>query len=223
MDTPEGSTATPRGFSGLQVTLIVLATVLVTMFVAWWVLRTYVFPKQLEPVALSQSEQVELGRKLRRIGIVTGSSLPPGDVSAGARPEPYTEADASREVFFTERELNGLIAGDPQLASSLAVDLAPDLVSFTLLVPVPEDFPVMPGRIVRVTGGAEVAYADGKPVVAVRGVSLMGVPVPNAWLGNIKNVDLVDQFGDRGFWQAFAAGVEDIRVQDGRLRIQLRE
>lgn len=223
MDTPEASSAKPRGFSGLQVTMIIVVTVLVTVFLAWWVLRTYVFPTQLEPVALSQSEQVELGRKLRQIGIVTAAPQAPENVVESPQPEPYSEANASREVFFTERELNGLIAGDPQLASNLALDLAADLVSFTLLVPVPQDFPVMPGRIVRVTGGAQVAYADGKPVVAIRGVSLMGVPVPNAWLGNIKNVDLVNQFGDRGFWQAFAAGVEDIRVQDGRLRIKLRE
>jgi len=223
MNTPEASTATPRGFSGIQVALIVLVTALLTAFVAWWVLRTYIFPTRLEPVALSQSEQAELGRKLRRIGVVTAAPRLPADGTAAARPEPYSEAGASREVFLTERELNGLIAGDPELASSLAVDLATDLVSFTLLVPVPEDFPVMPGRTVRVTGGAEVAYTGGKPVVAIRGVSLMGVPVPNAWLGNLKDVDLVSQFGDRGFWQAFAAGVEDIRVQDGRLRIQLRE
>jgi len=226
MTMPE-KTAARRGFSGLQVALIVVLAVLVTVFVGWWVLRTYVFPQQLEPVALTQSEQIELGRKLRRIGMVTESaaeaSVTSTAESAGAQPEAYSEADASREVFLTERELNGLIAGEPELASNLAVDLADDLVSFTLLLPVPPDFPVMPGRTVRVSGGAEVAFTAGKPVVAIRGVSLMGVPVPNAWLGDIKNVDLVSEFGDRGFWQAFAAGVEDIRVQDGKLRIQLRD
>ena len=81
----------------------------------------------------------------------------------------------------------------------------------------------MAGRTVRVNGGAEVAYLNGKPVVAIKGVSLMGVPVPNAWLGNLKDVDLVQQFGDQGFWQAFAAGVDAMQVREGRLDIRLKE
>lgn len=212
-----------QGFSGLQVTGIVLLAVVVTVFVGWWVIRTYIFPSQLEPVELTYSEQVELGSKLKAIGVVTDTPAPPPGESARAVPEPYSEEGASREVFFSERELNGLIAKDSELANNLAVDLADDLVSFTLLVTVPQDFPVMPGRIVRVRGGAEVSFANGKPVVAIKGVSLMGVPVPNAWLGNLKNVDLVQEFGDAGFWKAFADGVEAVRVQDGRVQVQLRE
>lgn len=213
-----------KGFSGLQVTLVVLVTIAITVFVGWWVIRTYIFPSQLEPVALSQSEQIELGRKLKAIGIVTGPMVSNSAVeSSGAAPEPYSEEGASREVFLSERELNGMIAKDPELATNFALDLADDLVSFTLLVPVPQDFPVMAGRIVRVRGGAEVAYANDRPTVVIKGVSLMGVPVPNAWLGNLKNVDLVSEFGDAGFWQAFADGVEDIRVREGRLQVKLKE
>lgn len=212
-----------RGFSGLQVTGIVLLAIIATLFIGWWVIRTYIFPTQLEPVELSYSEQVELGNKLKAIGVVTDTPAPPPGETPRAQAEPYSEAGASREVFFSERELNGLIAKDSQLANNLAIDLADDLVSFTLLVPVPPDFPVMPGRIVRVRGGAEVAFASGKPVVVIKGVSLMGVPVPNAWLGNLKNVDLVQEFGDAGFWKAFADGVASVQVQEGRVQVQLRE
>jgi hypothetical protein len=29
----------------------------------------------------------------------------------------------------------------------------------------------------------------------------MGVPIPNAWLGNLKNVELAQEFsGNDGFW-----------------------
>jgi len=211
------------GFSGLQVMGIVLLAIVVTVFVGWWVVRTYIFPTQLEPVELSYSEQVELGNKLKAIGVVTDAPVPPSGQSPRAMPEAYSEQGASRTVDFSERELNGLIAKDSELANNLALDLSDDLVSFTLLVPVPQDFPVMPGRIVRVRGGAEVAFAGGRPVVALKGVSLMGVPVPNAWLGNLKDVDLVQEFGDAGFWKAFADGVESVRVLDGRVSVQLKE
>ena len=33
-------------------------------------------------------------------------------------------------------------------------------------------------------------YANGRPVMVLKGVSVWGVPLPNAWLGNLKNIDL---------------------------------
>ena len=77
--------------------------------------------------------------------------------------------------------------------------------------------------LIIVKAGVELAYTSGRPVVVLRGVSVMGVPIPNAWLGNLKNVDLVGEFGaDEGFWAAFADGVDDISVKDGSLDIRLR-
>ena len=52
----------------------------------------------------------------------------------------------------------------------------------------------------------------------------MGVPLPNAWLGGIKNIDLVEEFStEEGFWKAFADGVESIGVQEGTLKVTLKE
>ena len=86
------------------------------------------------------------------------------------------------------------------------------------------EFPVLGGKILRVHAGLNLSYANARPIVALKGVSIMGVPIPNAWLGNLKNVNLVDEFGtDPGFWKAFADGVERIQVEDGRLLIELKE
>jgi hypothetical protein len=61
-------------------------------------------------------------------------------------------------------------------------------------------------------------------VVVLKGISLMGVPIPNAWLGGMKNIDLVAEFGgDPGFWKSFAAGVNNISVSEGKLFIELKE
>ena len=61
-------------------------------------------------------------------------------------------------------------------------------------------------------------------MVILRGLSVMGVPMPNAWLGGLKNIDLVQLFGtDPGFWRGFAEGVAAIQVRDGSLLIVLKE
>ncbi|MCG7996974.1 MAG: hypothetical protein JAZ06_16330 [Candidatus Thiodiazotropha taylori] len=42
----------------------------------------------------------------------------------------------------------------------------------------------------------ELAFRDANPVVILKSVSIKGVPKPNAWLGGLKNIDLVSEFGD---------------------------
>jgi len=218
--TPSAQPPEKRGFSGLHVFGIVLLTIIVTAGIGYWWLSHYVFPDNFEPVTLNASEQNSLNSKLNTLGIDTQ-----GGGSAGPlKPEPYSEEGASREVRFSERELNSMLANNTALAQRLAVDLSDDLLSAVLLVPFEEGFPVLGGRTVRVNAGVELSFANGRPLVKLKGVSLMGFPIPNAWLGNLKNVDLVNEFGaNPGFWQSFAAGVDYIQVQDGRLLVRLKE
>jgi len=76
----------------------------------------------------------------------------------------------------------------------------------------------------KVNAGAELSYANGRPIVILKGVKVWGIPIPNAWLGNLKNVDLVTEFGgNEGFWKSFADGVENISVAEGQLKIRLKE
>lgn len=139
-------------------------------------------------------------------------------------PEAYSERNAPREIIFTERELNALLAKNTDLAQKLAIDLASSLVSAKLLVPLEEDFPILGGKTLRVNAGIGMAYQNDKPYIALKGISIMGIPIPNAWLGGIKNVDLVNEFGiDPGFWKSFSEGVENIQVTDGKIFIKLKE
>ncbi len=125
---------------------------------------------------------------------------------------------------MTERELNALLARNTELAKKLAFDLSDDLMSAKLLVPLDPELPIVGGKTLKVTAGIQVRYANQKPVIALRGISIWGVPIPNAWLGGFKNIDLVHEFGMQpGFWKTFSAGVEDIRVTEGRLTIKLRK
>jgi len=203
-----------------QVLLIVLATILLTAGLSYWFLSNYLFLKEFEPVELNTREQQVLNGKLSAVGL----DMQGERANSALKPEPYSEVGASREVRFSERELNAMLAKNTDLAQKLAIDLSDDLISAKWLLPLEEDFPVMGGKTVRINAGMEFAYSNGQPVVVLKGVSLMGVPIPNAWLGNLKNVDLVQEFGgDSGFWQSFSDGVDHIQVQDGLLVIKLRE
>ncbi|BAO43574.1 hypothetical protein [Thiolapillus brandeum] len=218
------------GLRGVHVLWIVLGTILVTAAVTFWAVRTYIYARDFKPVELSQKEQKQLQGKLRLLGYQP--QVPASSASADRketdqqwlRPEPYQEQGGQHALFFTERELNGLLANNPDMARKLAVDLSDDMVSARMLVHVDPDFPLLGGKTLRVSAGVEAGFHSGRPVIRLRGVSVMGIPVPNAWLGGLKNVDLISEFGDaNGFWKSFADGVEDIQVEDGRLKITLKE
>jgi hypothetical protein len=229
--------APATGFSGSQVALFVLITILITAGVSFWVFRTYVSPSEFKPVALSTQEQETLDSKLRVLGLNPMDLLPNAlrpkkagaasdavDAEGRLQPEQYLEDPQKRDVRMSEKELNAIIASNSDLAKRFALDLSSNLASAKMLIPVDPDLPIMGGKVLRVNAGLELAYANERPIVKLRGVSIMGVPLPNAWLGNLKNVDLVEQFGDDpGFWSAFSAGVGLIEIEDGQLHIKLKE
>lgn len=194
---------------------IIVITVAVTLGITYWVVTTYLFPSSFTPVTLSKKEQQRLNHKLKKLGIEPANST--------LEPEPYTEADASREIFLSEKELNALLANNTELASRLAIDLSANLASAKLLIDLDPDFPILGGKTLKVTAGMELAIKNGKPRALLKGVSVWGVPLPNAWLGNMKNIDLMQEFGNAGgFWQAIKDGVEEFEIKEGQLRIRLK-
>jgi hypothetical protein len=231
------SNITKKRFGCLQVFGLMVVAVIVTAGITILIFKTYLFPSEFKPVTLKPQEEQALTAKLEKLDTIgdnvdlhrKGTLQKPAkadhfDSSGSLEPEPYSEKNNKREIIFTERELNALLAKNTDLARKLAIDLSDDLVSAKLLVPVDEDFPVLGGKTLRVRTGVVFAYIKSKPVVILKGVTIMGVPIPNAWLGGIKNIDLVKEFGnDKGFWKAFSDGVEDIKVKEGHLKIKLKE
>ncbi len=218
-----------KRFDRVHIILFVLLAVIITGAFSYWALDSYLFPSQFTPVTLNKKEQRVLDDKLERLESLAmrekqGSPAGVNDSSAALEPEAYSEEGASREISLTENEVNALLAKNTDLADKLAIDLSEDLISAKLLVPVDEDFPLFGGKTIKVRGGVVLAYRQERPVVMLKGVSVMGVPIPNAWLGGLKNIDLVREFGnEEGFWKSFADGVETVHVADGALKIQLKE
>jgi len=224
--------AKKSGFSGMQVVGIVVLVMVVTVVGTIFAARAWFFPRPFTPVVLSQQEEKALDTKLQHFEMLVSSSAKIAPQSSGSeklpdgrlKPEAYSEEGASRAITLTEREMNALLAKNTDLADKLAVDFADNLVSAKMLIPVDPDFPMFGGKTLRVKAGVELAYRNARPVVIIKGVSIMGVPVPTAWMGGLKNIDLVEQFGaDDGFWKAFSAGVDSITVQEGKLNVQLKE
>ncbi|MGH1441390.1 MAG: hypothetical protein ACRBBR_14845 [Cellvibrionaceae bacterium] len=227
---PSGSMAdnpSPKKTNGWKIfgiTIIVLALIIG----GGWLLKQYFFPSEFTPVSLSSKEARTLNEKLTQLNLPTleasDNDTNPSVNGQTLEPEPYSEINASREITFSEREVNAMVAHNTDLADKLAIDLSDNLASAKLLMPLDPDMPLFGGKTLNLKAGIELAFNDGKPIVKLRGVSAWGVPVPNAWMGNIKNVDLVNEFGGNGgFWQSFAEGIDFMKVSEGQLVIKLKE
>ena len=226
-----------RGLSGLQITGIVLGAMAVTVAVTLFLVKSWLFPAPFKPVRLSAAETQRLEHKLavfeqldsrpqpeQRRPLPDPSRAEPQPAPGPLEPEAYSEEGASREIRLTEREINAMIARNTDLADKVAIDLANELVSLRMLIPVDPDFPFLGGKTLKVRAGAELAFRGSRPVFILRGISVMGVPIPNAWMGGLKNIDLIEVFGSEpGFWKGFADGVASIQVREGNLEINLRE
>lgn len=216
-----------QSFSAMQVLGMVLASTLIAVVTTALIIKLYLFPSSFSPVELSPKESQQLATKLEKF---EGFNQPatrkknkraPNTTLA---PEKYSEDGASRDIDFTERELNALVAKNTDLAEKVAIDLAENMISLKLLVPLDPDLPMFGGKTLKIKTGAELAYRDGRPVIKLKGISLMGIPMPNAWLGGLKNIDLIKEYGGQeGFWKTFADGVDSIDVADGHLRVRLKE
>lgn len=197
--------------------VVILVTALLT---AWWV-KHNVYAAQFSPTHLNASEQQALEAKMAQLEQWGSSATPPAGT---LQPEAYEEDDSRREITITEKELNAILAKRPELAERVAIDLSDDLVSVTFLIPLEEDTPLLGGTTIRVRAGATIRFEGGKPVALVRGVSIGGVPIPEAWWGDIKDKDLVSEFrDDTGFWDFFSEGVADVQVREGHVWLKLKE
>jgi hypothetical protein len=216
-------------FGLLQVMgLVALAVIVTALLTAWWVKR-YVYASKFTPTVLSAKEQTALDAKLAKLEATAnrdtlGTKKRRHDKSPPLEPEAYTEKGARREISLTEKELNALIANNPEVAQRVAIDLSESLVSVLLVVPMDEEIPILGGKTLRLNLGVILGFEDESPVVALKGVSLGGIPLPNAWLGNLKNINLVKEFGaEGGFWKLFSDGVAGLKVREGHILIRLKE
>jgi len=210
-----------RRFGCMQVLGIILAAVLLSAIATGVWIKYNVYASAFKTTTLTEKEEAAFAEKLARLESAGGAAAPPN--SNVAEPEAYTEDDAKREIRITEKELNAVIDKNPEWADRVAIDLSRDLLSIVLLVPVDPEFPIIGGTTARITAGATLRFENDKPVVIVRGISIGGVPLPSAWMGDLKNKDLVQEYGGQGgFWDGLSRGVEAIKVEEGNLYLKLR-
>ncbi len=126
----------------------------------------------------------------------------------------------SKEIVITERELNGLINQNTGFGEKLQFKLADGAVHARVESDLDEDLPVVGGKHLKAKARFFVKTVEGKPSLVLDDVTVWGASLPNDWLAGMKGKDLLSEiFGSGGA----VGGIEELRIENGRLVIRLAE
>lgn len=166
----------------------------------WWVNRP------IEATVLTLPEKTQLDEKLAAID------------SEQDDPE-YVRGE--KEIVLTEREINGLLHANTPLGNQLKLELANDAVHARINADIPADFPVMAGKKLKGKARFLIANEAGNPALILDDLTVYGISLPNAWLGDLKGQNLLGAVLSPG--GGSLAGIEDISVSQRKLIIKLAE
>ena len=215
-----------RWKSPLLIIGLVVLLILVALGVLWWWLT-----RPIKPVTLTSPEKQVLEQKIDALSgdppqfpIAPGEDPPaPGDPEPAppATPEPAYEA-GSKSIILTQRELNGLLEMNG-LGDKVEIILAEDTVITRVNSDIPEDFPMFGGQKFKARARFFVTDEAGRPALIVDDVTVWGISLPNAWLGEIKGENLFEVVSPELNENFISRGIEEIKVGNGQIRIDLAD
>ena len=206
----------------LALFVIIIATIFITL---WWLQRP------IKPVVLTQPEKVVVEEKLQHLD----RPLPVAEARTEIKPElkvpePKGEPDrvytpGSKTLKLTERELNGLLNENTDLGNTVRIELGRDAINAYIVTPIPEDVPIMGGKMFRARGRFRISISENsEPYAVLEDVTVFGLSLPKAWLGGIKGENLLkDAMGERKDGQPVLRGVKSLRVEPGAIVLEVED
>ncbi len=196
----------PQGLQDRKRSCLLLIFVGIAVIIALGVGVWLWFNRPITPVELSQQETQALERKL-------------DDLEAAE--EPVYER-GSKEIIFTERELNGLLHTNTELGDKLKLTLVTDAVHARMETDLDQDLPLVGGRRLKAKARFFVGDVAGRPSLVLDDLTVWGASMPNDWLGGMKGKDLLADILNPSSGTGIG-GIESLRIERGRLVIRLAE
>jgi len=187
-----------KGSCLLKGLFIVAILALIAGGVWWW------HNRPIDPVVLSTEEKQVVELKVEAI----------------QQEEPKYEP-GKRNIELTERELNGLLNEHTTLGDSVKFELATDAVHARVEMDLDPDLPVVGGKKLKAKARFLVHEDETGFHFVIEDVTVWGISLPNDWLGGLKGHDLIGEaIGGKG---GKLAGVESLKIEPGKIRIELKE
>ncbi|MDB4506930.1 hypothetical protein N9055_01795 [Akkermansiaceae bacterium] len=126
-------------------------------------------------------------------------------------------------IVLTQREVNGLINAHTTFGKDLKIELAKGTLHARINTTLDQNVPVLGGKTVKARARFLVDANELNPSVILDDLTVYGVSVPNAWLGELKGQNLLASLSGSVGDNAFSRGIEDIKIENGLIDIQLAQ
>ncbi len=201
---PETPPPVPRSRRSCLIPGLIGIVVVILVAIGLW----FWLNRPIKPIQLSAEEKAVVEAKVEAL-----------QVEAPAEPQ-YEKG--SREIILTERELNGLLNEHTTMGGKLKFELATNALHARLETDLDPGLPVVGGKRLKARARFFVKTDEGVPSLIMDDLTVWGVSLPNDWLAQLKGRDLLgDILG--GGKSGKIAGVEEVEVKPGQLKIRLKE
>lgn len=178
----------------------------------WW------FSRPIQPVVLSPAEMAVVETKLSALQEAETTRTIP---TPSGSPEPAYEA-GKKEIVLTEREINGLLNHNTNLGKSLHFQLGTGVLLARFETDLDPDLPLLGGRRFKAKARFLITESSGRPSFVIDDLTIWGISLPNAWLGQIKGRNLLEELlGARQ--EDSLPGVQSFAIEPGKIIIRLKE
>jgi hypothetical protein len=126
---------------------------------------------------------------------------------------------------ITEKEVNAWLAKN-ELGENVQVRFKNGKITGAIILELPEDFPILAGQKIKASLALVAHLNDASRDLAllVDDVTVGGMPLPNAWVGDIKGLNLVDETAHKDpAMEKFLKGIRQFEIQDGLAVVKLNE
>jgi hypothetical protein len=173
---------------------------------------------------LSAAETAAVEAKLQNFSETTNTIsrtlIPESERTQPDADRPYVPG--SKVLRLTERELNGLLNANTDLGQTVRLEFGRDAINAYVAAPIPEDVPILGGKMFRARGRFRVAVTNGaSPYLVMEDVTVFGLSLPQAWLGGLKGQNLLSEVMGERNGTPVLQGIKSLRVEPGALVLEV--
>jgi len=188
----------------IALTITALLIVTATAGAYWW------HNRPITPTVLTTSEQSVLDQKVATLQHQATPTYQPGE----------------KTITLSEREVNALFHKHTGLGDQLKFEFADNAIHARIRTKLDPEIPIVGGHTLVAKARFLLKNDNNHPSITLDDLTVWGISLPNAWLGDMKGKNLISDIGlntpDTPENQ-FSKGIQHIRIKNGQLSIELAE
>jgi len=185
------------------ITLAITALLMVTAGagIYWW------HNRPITPTVLNASEQTVLDQKVANVQKRQQPTYQPGE----------------KIITLSEREVNALFHHNTGLGDKVKFEFSDNAIHARIRTELDSELPIVGGHTLVAKARFLLKDNNNHAAIILDDITVWGISLPNAWLGDIKGQNLLSDIGLDAPENQISRGIKNIKIQEGQIFIELAD